>query len=141
MKIKYQVKETKYVPEYANEFAAGADLKCRGDQVLFSGTTKIIPTGVSVEIPSGYKGVVSLRSGFASKNPVGISNGVGKIDSDYRGEIGVILHNYSFTHVQLKDGERFAQIEIEPTKQAEFEYAQEISETERGSGGFGSTGA
>lgn len=137
-------------PMYETYGAAGFDLHAYlppevGDQYLASGDTKMIPTGLYVEIPQGYVGLVCSRSGLAMKKSVHVLNAPGVIDSDYRGQVGVILHNASnaFEPFMVEHGDRIAQMLIVPVTQVRFEVCQspaELSSTARGSGGFGSTG-
>lgn len=131
------------IPTYGSECAAGADL-----YAYFSGSctqiypheTEMIGTGISMEIPEGYVGLVYARSGLATKQGLAPANKVGVIDSDYRGEIKVALHNHSDHEQEIKNGDRIAQIVIAPYVQADFEEASELSSTDRAGGGFGSTG-
>lgn len=132
-----------YVPTYGSEYAAGADLYAltNGETLRFSpGETKMIHTGLAVEIPVGYAGLVYARSGIATKRGLAPANKVGVIDSDYRGEVMVSLHNHSNTEQEIADGERIAQLVIAPFLAAEFCETEELSDTVRGEGGFGSTG-
>ena len=130
------------IPTIGSKAAAGADLYSaeKEDVVIMPGETKFIGTGLAAEIPEGYAGLVYARSGLASKRGLAPANKVGVIDSDYRGEIMVALHNHSTEKQEVDDGERIAQLVITPFLRAEFEEAESLSETERGSGGFGSTG-
>ena len=129
-------------PSYANEYAAGADLYAATAEPLTiqSNETVLIGTGIATEIPDGYVGLVFARSGLATKKGLAPANKVGVIDSDYRGEIKVSLHNHSGEDQTIDAGERIAQLAIVPYVHASFEFSYELSETERGSGGFGSTG-
>ena len=132
-----------HAPTYGSEYAAGADLYAltNGETVSFSpGETKMIHTGLAVEIPVGYAGLVYARSGIATKRGLAPANKVGVIDSDYRGEVMVSLHNHSNTEQEISDGERIAQLVIAPFLAAEFCETEELSDTVRGEGGFGSTG-
>ena len=132
-----------HAPTYGSEYAAGADLYAltNGETVCFSpGETKMIHTGLAVEIPVGYAGLVYARSGIATKRGLAPANKVGVIDSDYRGEVMVSLHNHSDTEQEIADGERIAQLVIAPFLAAEFCETEELSDTARGEGGFGSTG-
>lgn len=132
-----------HAPTYGSEFAAGADLYAltNGETVRFSpGETKMIRTGLAVEIPEGYAGLVYARSGIATKRGLAPANKVGVIDSDYRGEVMVSLHNHSNEEQEIADGERIAQLVIAPFLAAEFCETEELSDTARGEGGFGSTG-
>lgn len=130
------------VPEYGSEFAAGADLYAvtDGKVEILPGKTVLIKTGISAEIPEGYAGLIYARSGLASKRGLAPANKVGVVDSDYRGEIMVALHNHSTEPQQIEDGERIAQLVVTPFLRVDFEEAESLSDTERGSGGFGSTG-
>ena len=102
--------------------------------------TKLVPTGLSFEIPSGYAGFIYARSGLASKRHLAPANKVGVVDSDYRGEVMVALHNHSNETQTIEPEERIAQFVIAPYLKAEFNLVEELDETTRGSGGFGSTG-
>ena len=131
------------LPCYGSPSAAGADLYAlpESETVTFSaGETKLIPTGISMEIPEGFAGFIYARSGIASKRGLAPANKVGVIDSDYRGEIMVALHNHSKEVQEIKKGERIAQLVIAPYLRALFEEAETLDETARGAGGFGSTG-
>ena len=134
--------ERAIVPTYGSPFSAGADLYALSgeDIVLVPGETKFVHTGISMEIPQGYVGLVYARSGIACKRGIAPANKVGVIDSDYRGEIMVALHNHSNNEQKIESGERIAQIVIAPYVTAEFEECDELSDTSRGAGGFGSTG-
>lgn len=131
------------VPTYGSEFAAGADLYActNGETVSFEpGETKLIKTGIAMEIPEGYAGLIYARSGIANKRGLAPSNKVGVVDSDYRGEIMVSLHNHSNQVQSITDGERIAQMVIAPFLKVEYTEVEELSDTVRGAGGFGSTG-
>lgn len=130
------------LPTYGSEYAAGADLyACITENITFApGETKLIPTGLAMEIPAGYAGLIYARSGLASKKGLAPANKVGVIDADYRGEVMVALHNHSNTEVTIEPQERIAQLVITPYLAAHFEETAELSETVRGAGGFGSTG-
>ena len=129
-------------PTYGTEFAAGADLyACEGGEVtIAAGETKLIHTGLSLEIPEGYAGLIYARSGIATKRGLAPANKVGVIDSDYRGEIMVSLHNHSTEAQTIADGERIAQLVITPFLKVEYTETDTLSDTVRGDGGFGSTG-
>ena len=131
------------VPTYGSEFSAGADLYACIDEPLTieAGKTVLVHTGIAMEIPVGYVGLVFARSGLASKKGLAPANKVGVIDADYRGEIMVALHNHSDEARVIEAGERVAQIVFTPYAMAEFEIAEELDETLRGAGGFGSTGS
>lgn len=133
------------IPTYGTEYAAGADLyACLDESVSIGpGETVMIGTGISMEIPDGYAGLVFARSGLSCKKGLAPANKVGVIDSDYRGEIKVALHNHNQKGDALcvENGERIAQISIVPYLKAEFEVKDELNETDRGVNGFGSTGS
>ncbi len=136
--------EKAIVPTYGTPYAAGADLYACIDETIEikPGETKMVGTGIAMEIPDGYVGLVFARSGLACKKGLAPANKVGVIDSDYRGEIKVALHNHngSGEALPVEAGERIAQISIVPYLKAEFELADELEETDRGEKGFGSTG-
>lgn len=144
MKIKVNVKKTDeraILPTYGSEFAAGADLYSCSDNVeIEAGKTVLIHTGIAIELPVGYVGLVYARSGLASKKGLAPANKVGVIDCDYRGEIMVALHNHSGETRVVECGERVAQLVIAPYYTADFCECDELSDTVRGEGGFGSTG-
>ena len=130
-------------PRFATDGAAAMDLCACVDRpvTLAAGERALIPTGLAIALPDpGYVALVFARSGLGIKKGVCLSNGVGVIDSDYRGEIMVALHNHSCEAQTVAGGERIAQLVIAPVLQAEFTEADALSETERGAGGFGSTG-
>ena len=130
------------VPTMGSKFAAGADLYSAedADVVIGPSETKFIGTGLAMEIPEGYVGLVYARSGLACKRGLAPANKVGVVDSDYRGEIKVALHNQGKEAQTVEKGERIAQMVIAPYLSVNYEEADELSETERGEGGFGSTG-
>jgi len=143
MKVNFKVlNDGATAPAYATEYAAGADLyNLKGEAVtLLPGETKLIHTGIALEIPDGFVGLIFARSGLATKRGLAPANKVGVIDSDYRGEIMVALHNHSSVSQTVDAGERVAQISIVPYLKAEFEETDVLTETVRGAGGFGSTG-
>lgn len=111
-----------------------------GEVSFRPGETKMIRTGIAVEIPEGYAGLVYARSGLASKRGLAPANKVGVIDADYRGEVFVALYNHSDSVQTIECGERIAQLVVTPFLKAEFQEAEELSDTVRGAGGFGSTG-
>jgi dUTP pyrophosphatase len=137
-----KLNENAVIPKYGSEDAAGADLyACMGgDTVIPAGKTVMIHTGVALEVPVGYAGLVYARSGLASKRGLAPANKVGVIDSDYRGEIMVALHNHSGEDQTVEDMERIAQLVITPVLRVQFDEVEELEETDRGVGGFGSTG-
>lgn len=130
------------VPTMGSKFAAGADLYSAedADVVIEPGETKFIGTGLAMEIPEGYVGLVYARSGLACKRGLAPANKVGVVDSDYRGEIKVALRNHGKEAQTVEKGERIAQMVIAPYLSVNYEEADALSETERGEGGFGSTG-
>lgn len=130
------------LPTYGSDAAAGADLYALCDGVIRipAGKTVMIHTGLALEIPEGYAGLVYARSGLASKRGLAPANKVGVVDADYRGELMVALHNHSETEQTIANGERIAQLVIAPFLHADFVQADELSQTNRGVGGFGSTG-
>lgn len=129
-------------PTYGTEYSAGADLYALLDEptVIAAHSTKIINTGIAIEIPEGYCGLIFARSGIATKRHLAPANKVGVIDADYRGEVKVALHNHSSEDATVEPGERIAQLAVIPFLSATFEEVDELSDTERGAGGFGSTG-
>ena len=131
------------IPTYGSEYAAGADLyACIDAPVSIQpGETQLIKTGLAMEIPAGYAGLIYARSGLASKKGLAPANKVGVIDADYRGEVMVALHNHSNVVANIEPQERIAQLVITPYLTAHFEEMQELSDTVRGAGGFGSTGS
>lgn len=130
------------LPTYGSEFAAGADLyACLDAPVTIEPhQTVLVPTGLSFEIPAGWAGMIHARSGLATKRHLAPANKVGVIDSDYRGEVMVSLHNHGLTAQTIEPGERIAQMVIMPYLSAQFFEVDELSDTVRGAGGFGSTG-
>jgi len=131
------------LPEYRSAGAAGADLRARLDAplILAPGERMALPTGLRLEIPEGYEGQVRPRSGLALEKGLTCLNSPGTIDSDYRGEIKVILVNLGRAPVTLSPGDRIAQLLICPVARADFVAVEDLSETGRGAGGFGSTGS
>ena len=130
------------VPTYGSEFSAGADIyACEGGDITIApGETRLVHTGISMAIPQGYVGLIYARSGLASKRGLAPANKVGVIDSDYRGEIMVALHNHSNEAQTVCDGERIAQMVFTAYMGASFCEVEELDATQRGEGGFGSTG-
>ena len=128
------------IPAYQTKEAAGFDLHSIEDTVINPGERKLIGTGLAFEIERGYEIQIRPRSGLAFKHGVTVLNSPGTIDSDYRGEIKVLLINLGSEPFEIKCGERIAQAVIAPVIQAEIEEVENLSDTERGSGGFGSTG-
>ena len=130
------------LPSYGSEFAAGADLYAciESDITIEPAQTVLIHTGLAMQIPEGLVGLIYARSGLASKKGLAPANKVGVIDSDYRGEVMVALHNHGAVPQTVSDGERIAQIVFAPYYAAEFCVVDELDDTLRGAGGFGSTG-
>ena len=131
------------LPTYGSAYAAGADLYAlvNGETLaIAAGETVLVSTGLSVEIPEGYVGLIYARSGLATKKGLAPANKVGVIDSDYRGEVKVALFNQSGKEQTIAAGERVAQLVIAPYLAVEYQQAEELSDTTRGAGGFGSTG-
>lgn len=141
LKIKKLFPEAK-MPVYASEHAAGADLYALTDHIIRIGPneTAVIHTGLAAEIPEGYVGLICARSGLATKKGLAPANKVGVIDSDYRGELRVPMINLGTEAYTIQPGERVAQLCIAPVWQAAFVQAEALSDTDRGTGGFGSTG-
>ena len=141
MNIK-KLNENAVVPTYGSACAAGADLYACEDSAITieAGQTVLVHTGIAMAIPEGYVGLVYARSGLASKKGLAPANKVGVIDSDYRGEIMVALHNHGSVAQTVESGERIAQIVFTPYVGADFEVVDELDDTARGAGGFGSTG-
>ena len=143
MKIELKrLSETATIPTRGSEYAAGYDLYAdlKENVEIEAHETKLIPTGIAVSIPDGYFGGVFARSGLSLKEMLRPGNCTGVVDSDYRGEIGVILHNDSNETRYVKPNERIAQLVVIPYLSVEFEEVKELGSTSRGEGGFGSTG-
>jgi dUTP pyrophosphatase len=130
------------LPQYESALAAGMDLLAALDETveLASGARQIIPTGIAIALPAGLEAQVRPRSGLAAKQGITVLNAPGTIDADYRGEIGVILANMGSDPVTIKRGDRIAQMVIAPVIQAVWNEVSELPSTDRGAGGFGSTG-
>ncbi len=130
------------LPRYESPGAAGADIRARIDQPMLINPmqTVLVPTGLKMEIPAGYECQVRPRSGLAVKSGLTVLNSPGTIDSDYRGEVKIILINLGPDPVNIQNGDRIAQLVFAPAVQVCMEEIQELSETKRGGGGFGSTG-
>ena len=141
LKVK-KLRKDAVVPSYGSEFAAGADLYACSDKPIeiAAGQTVLVPTGIAMQIPEGYGGFIYARSGIAAKRGLAPANKVGVVDSDYRGEVMVALHNHSDKTQQIEPYERIAQMVIAPFLKVDFEVADELDDTVRGAGGFGSTG-
>lgn len=130
------------LPSYGSVEAAGADLYAclEEDVTILPGSDAWIPTGIAVELPKGFAGLIYARSGLACKRGLAPANKVGVIDSDYRGQIVVVLHNHGTQAQKVTHGERIAQMVITPVLTPPYVQAEELSGTDRGAGGFGSTG-
>ena len=142
MKVKIVNKSLFKLPSYETKGSAGVDLQAYVESpiVLKPLERTLVPTGISIELPEGYEAQVRARSGLAIKHGISLVNGIGTIDSDYRGEIKVILINLGDKEFTINSGDRIAQMVFIRHEQAEFELVEELNETERGSGGFGHTG-
>jgi dUTP pyrophosphatase len=128
------------LPRYETPGAAGLDLRADEDFTLAPGERRLVPTGLSLEIPAGHEGQVRPRSGLAARHGIALVNAPGTIDSDYRGEVMVILVNHGGEPFQARRGDRIAQLVIAPVVQVEVRLADELADSSRGAGGFGSTG-
>ena len=130
------------LPEYQTAFSAGVDLRAAvdGEFVLEVGKRAMIPTGLYLAVPQGFEAQIRARSGLAIKYGISMVNGVGTIDSDYRGEVGVLMINHGEEDFVIKRGDRIAQLILNRVAQARFEVVEELDQTARGEGGFGSTG-
>jgi dUTP pyrophosphatase len=128
------------LPRYETPGAAGLDLRADEAVTLAPGERRLVPTGLAVELPPGFEGQVRPRSGLALRHGIGMVNAPGTIDSDYRGEIGVLLVNHGQTVVSFARGDRIAQLVVAPVVRAEIVLADALGGTGRGGGGFGSTG-
>ena len=137
-----KLKENAILPTYGSAQAAGADLYAclAADLTIAPGETAFVPTGLAMELPLGYVGLIYARSGLACKRDLAPANKVGVIDSDYRGEFIVALHNHGKNPQTISHGERVAQLVITPVLNVAFLEAEELSDTQRAAGGFGSTG-
>ena len=137
-----KLRENAVLPTYGSAEAAGADLYACLDEavVIEPGMTVFIPTGLAMELPKGYVGLIYARSGLACKRGLAPANKVGVIDSDYRGEFMVVLHNHGTETQSIAHGERIAQLVITPVFTPGFEEVAELNNTDRSAGGFGSTG-
>lgn len=142
MKVLVINKSNNVLPAYETIGSAGLDIRASIEEsiTLKPFERKLVKTGLFLEIPIGYEAQVRPRSGFALKNGVTVLNSPGTIDADYRGEVGVILINLSQEKVEIHSGDRIAQLVFAKVEQAEWTEVETLSETERGEGGFGSTG-
>ena len=137
-----KLRDNAQMPTYGSEWAAGADMYAAIEEAVTiePGETKFIPTGLAFEIPEGYAGFIYARSGLACKKGLAPANKVGVVDADYRGEVMVALHNHGTEAQTVEAGERIAQMIIAPFITANFIFSDELDDTVRGAGGFGSTG-
>ena len=145
-KVKLKIKKLAHykgeLPAYQSVLASGFDVRAQLDQpmILKKGERAMLATGLSFEIPAGYEIQARPRSGLAAKHGISMVNTPGTIDADYRGEVKVILINHGQEDFEIKDQERIAQLVLAPVVQADFVITEDLSSTERGAGGFGSTG-
>ena len=137
-----KLSKTAIIPKYETQGASGVDISANINEDLTLATNEsiLVPTGIAVSIPQGFEIQIRPRSGLAAKKGISVLNTPGTIDADYRGEIKVILINHGNEPFIIRNGDRIAQMVVCPIVQAKFEQVDELSDTERGSGGFGSTG-
>ena len=137
-----KLSKTAIIPKYETQGASGVDISANINEDLTLATNEsiLVPTGIAVSIPQGFEIQIRPRSGLAAKKGISVLNTPGTIDADYRGEIKVILINHGNEPFVIRNGDRIAQMVVCPIVQAKFEQVDELSDTERGSGGFGSTG-
>lgn len=130
------------LPEYETAGSAGMDIRAHLERpmTIEPGARALVPTGLFMELPEGYEVQIRARSGLAIKKGIGLVNGIGTIDSDYRGEVGIALINWGQEPFVINDGDRVAQMVVCSYVKAQVELTDELSETDRGPGGFGSTG-
>lgn len=142
MKVKVINRSKHDLPRYETALSAGMDVRANLDEpiILKPLARALVPTGLFVELPAGYEMQVRPRSGLAAKYGLTVLNAPGTVDADYRGEVKVILANLSADEFVINDGERIAQLVVAQHSQVEWEEAEELSDTSRGAGGFGSTG-
>lgn len=138
--LKCKVTDPKYIPTRAHPGDAGLDLKAAENVLLFPGDRQAVDTGVCLEIPDKHVGLVCARSGNAARRGLGMVNGVGVIDSGYRGPVNAILINHGRDSISIDKGDRIAQLLIVPIETPDIEIVDELSDSERGMGGLGSTG-
>lgn len=140
--IKIINKSKNEIPKYQTENSAGVDIRASLDEdlALKAGEFKLVSTGIYLEIPSSYEVQIRARSGLSIKHGIGLVNGIGTIDSDYRGEIKVPLINFSKEDFTIENGMRIAQMVLSKYEKINFEEVDELSDSERQDGGFGSTG-
>lgn len=142
VKVKIINKSKNDIPKYQTENSAGVDIRASLDEglVLKAGEFRLVSTGIYLEIPSSYEVQIRARSGLSIKHGIGLVNGIGTIDSDYRGEIKVPLINFSKEDFTIENGMRIAQMVLSKYEKIDFEEVDELSDSERQDGGFGSTG-
>lgn len=142
MKVKIKNISKNEIPKYETDGSAGLDLRANLDQsiTLKPMQRALVPTGLFIELEKGYEAQIRARSGLAIKNGICLANGIGTIDSDYRGEIKIILINLGDQDFEINSGDRIAQMVITNYEQVEFELVEQLNETERSDGGFGHTG-
>ena len=142
MRVKIVNRSPYPLPAYATALSAGMDLRANLPEPLVLGTLErsMVPTGLYIELPAGFEAQIRPRSGLAAKHGISIVNAPGTIDADYRGEIRVVLVNLSTEPFTVEPGERIAQMVVARHEQVEWESVEELAESGRGSGGFGSTG-
>jgi dUTP pyrophosphatase len=142
MKVRIVNQSKHPLPKYSTGFSAGMDLRANLEEpiVLDPGKRILVPTGLFIELPPGYEAQIRPRSGLALKNGISVLNTPGTIDSDYRGEVGIILVNLSDVSFVINDGERICQMVIAKHETIEWETAETLNDTKRGNGGFGHTG-
>lgn len=140
VRVQVTVSEEGFLPDYATPGSAGMDLRASEDALLQPGEVRAVGTGIRIAVPEGYEAQVRPRSGLALKHGISIPNAPGTIDSDYRGEVRVILINLGNEPFSIHRGDRIAQLVVAPVARADWECVRELPETVRGEGGFGSTG-
>lgn len=142
MKVKIKNISKNEIPKYETDGSSGLDLRANLDQsiTLKPMQRALVPTGLFIELEKGYEAQIRARSGLAIKNGICLANGIGTIDSDYRGEIKIILINLGDQDFKINSGDRIAQMVITKYEQVEFELVEQLNETERSDGGFGHTG-
>lgn len=142
MKVKIKNISKNEIPKYETDGSAGLDLRANLDQTITLKPLQriLVPTGLFIELEKGYEAQIRARSGLAIKNGICLANGIGTIDSDYRGEIKIILINLGDQDFKINSGDRIAQMVITKYEQVKFELVEQLNETERSDGGFGHTG-
>lgn len=138
--VKISLEKGAELPTYQSQGAAGVDLCTRESFILHPMERRLVQTGIRVAIPTGFEGQIRARSGLALKHGIALVNSPGTIDSDYRGEIGAILINFGDSDVQFDKGDRIAQLIVCPVARASWQRVENLEESLRGEGGFGSTG-